>query len=91
MVVKDGKTYYWCDKHKYPLSGVQGMYVFHKPTDHDVWLERKTALNGRHGGKRESYNSRLHFNSQAIFDTGRSKIIPCKVSLGSFDDDYWSH
>ena len=51
MVVKDGKTYYWCDKHKYSLSGIQGMYVFHKPTDHDAWLERKTALNGRCGGK----------------------------------------
>ena len=36
MVVKDEKTYYWCHKHKYPLSNVQGMYVFHKPTDHDA-------------------------------------------------------
>jgi hypothetical protein len=48
-VVKDGKTYYWCDKHKFPMSDVQGMYVFHKPTDHGAWLERKTALNGWRG------------------------------------------
>ncbi len=56
MIVKDGKTYYWCNKHKYPMSDVQGMYVFHKPTDHDAWLEHKTALNGWHrkGGKEKA-------------------------------------
>ena len=53
MVVRDGKTYYWCNKHKYPLSNVQGMYVFHKPTEHDAWQERKSALNGRRGKKGE--------------------------------------
>ena len=52
MVVRDGKTYCWCDKHKFPSSNVQGMYVFHKPTEHDVWQERKSALNGRRGGKK---------------------------------------
>jgi hypothetical protein len=51
MVVRDGKTYYWCDKHKCPSSNVQGMYVFHKPTEHDTWQERKSALNGRRGKK----------------------------------------
>jgi hypothetical protein len=38
MIVKDGKKYYWCNKHKYPTSDVQGMYVFHKPTEHESWL-----------------------------------------------------
>jgi hypothetical protein len=56
MIVKDGKTYYWCNKHKYPTSDIQGMYVFHKPTNHDAWLECKTALNGwrRKGGKEKA-------------------------------------
>ncbi len=53
MVVRDGKTYYWCDKHKYPSSNVQGMYVFHKPIEHDAWQERKSALNGWRGKKGE--------------------------------------
>jgi len=53
MVVRDGKTYYWCDKHKFPSSNVQGMYVFHKPTEHDAWQELKSALNGRRGKKEE--------------------------------------
>jgi len=29
MVVRYGKTYYWCDKHKFPSSNVQGMYLYH--------------------------------------------------------------
>jgi hypothetical protein len=49
MIVKDGKTYYWCNQHKYPLSNIQGMYVFHKPADHEAWLACKTSLNTRRG------------------------------------------
>jgi hypothetical protein len=56
MIVKDGKTYYWCNQHKYPSSNVQGMYVFHKPTDHEAWLACKTSLNARRqkGGKEKA-------------------------------------
>ncbi len=42
-------------------------------------------------GKRESYNSCFCSNSQAISDTRRCKIVTCKVSSGSFDNNYWSH
>jgi hypothetical protein len=31
-IEKDGKAFYWCDKHKYPTSETPGMYVAHKPT-----------------------------------------------------------
>jgi YHS domain-containing protein len=51
MVVRDGKTYYWCNKHKYPSSNVQEMYVFYKPTEHDAWQECKSAFNERRGKK----------------------------------------
>ena len=30
----DGKTYYWCPKHKYE-GDHDGLYVLHKPEDHD--------------------------------------------------------
>jgi YHS domain-containing protein len=53
MVIRDGKTYYWCVKHKFPSSNVQEMYVFHKLTEHDTWQECKSALNGRCGKKRD--------------------------------------
>jgi hypothetical protein len=40
-VKKEGKTYYWCDKHKHPDSEQSGMYVFHKPTEHDAWKKEE--------------------------------------------------
>jgi hypothetical protein len=45
MIVKDGKTQYWCNQHKYHLSGIQGMYVFHKPTImRHGWLARHPLM-----------------------------------------------
>jgi hypothetical protein len=40
MVDKDGTKYYWCDKHKHQDSEQLGMYVFHKPMDHDEWKKK---------------------------------------------------
>ena len=50
MIERDGKTWYWCDKHKYNNKGVitLGMYVTHKPDGHDAWMERRNK--GRKGG-----------------------------------------
>jgi len=50
MVERDGKTWYWCDKHKYNNKGVvtNGMYVTHKPDGHQSWIERRNK--GRKGG-----------------------------------------
>jgi hypothetical protein len=46
---KDDKAFYWCTKHKYPMSETLGMYVAHTPTEHDAWQARKTALNDCRG------------------------------------------
>jgi hypothetical protein len=56
MIVKDGRNYYWCDQHKYTSSATQGMYVFHKPTEHEAWQAGKTTLNEqcRKGSKAKS-------------------------------------
>jgi hypothetical protein len=50
MVERDGKTWYWCDKDRYNNKGVitNGMYVAHKPDEHDAWINRRK--NGRKGG-----------------------------------------
>jgi hypothetical protein len=50
MVERDGKTWYWCNRHKYNNKGVisNGMYVTHKPDGHDDWFARRK--NGRKGG-----------------------------------------
>jgi hypothetical protein len=54
MIEKDGKAFYWCNKHKYPISETPGMYVAHKPTEHDAWQACKTALNDCRGrGRRD--------------------------------------
>jgi hypothetical protein len=42
-VKKDGKKLYWCDQHQYPGNATKGMYVFHKPTDHDLWAAKKAS------------------------------------------------
>ncbi len=47
----DGIEYYWCDKHKHPDSEQSGMYVFHKPTDHDAWKKKRDFSNFRKKGK----------------------------------------
>ena len=44
MIERDGKTWYWCDKHKYNgKNGAvsNGMYVLHKPDQHDNWFEQR--------------------------------------------------
>ena len=50
MVERDGKIWYWCDKHKYNNKGVvmNGKYVTHKPDQHESWTERRNK--GRKGG-----------------------------------------
>jgi hypothetical protein len=57
MVEKGDKQYYWCNEHQYPGSDVKGMYVFHKPTNHDAWKTRKDELNKRWGKKSGSSNT----------------------------------
>ena len=51
MVEKDGKKFYWCDEHQYPDCETRGMYVFHKPTEHDTWQARKDAFKKGRGKK----------------------------------------
>jgi hypothetical protein len=58
MVEKGNKKFYWCDEHQYPGSNVKGMYVFHKPTEHDAWKARKDELNKRRGKKSGSKDTK---------------------------------
>jgi hypothetical protein len=54
MIERDGKTWHWCDKHKYSNTGVvtQGMYVFHKPgPEHDAWCAKKDQF--KKGGPKD--------------------------------------
>jgi hypothetical protein len=48
MVGRDGKTWYWCDKHRYNNKGVitNGMYVAHKPDEHDINRRKNCSTKG---------------------------------------------
>ena len=41
-VTKDGKTWHWCPHHSYE-GKYDGLYVTHKPEDHDEWQKKKDA------------------------------------------------
>jgi len=44
-IEKDGRVWYWCNKHKMP--DYDGLYVTHHPDEHDKWAE-KVAETKRH-------------------------------------------
>ena len=40
MVERDGKNWWWCPKHVIP-GRYDGLYVTHKPEDHEEWVQKK--------------------------------------------------
>jgi hypothetical protein len=54
MVKKDRKKLYWCNQHQYPGNKTKGMYVFHKPTDHDSWATKKADYKKKKGVNRDA-------------------------------------
>ena len=75
MIERDGKTWYWCDKHKYNNKGVitNGMYVTHKPDGHQSWVDRRykgrkpnaTALTGNDPTDKPAATPSVSNNSSA--------------------------
>jgi hypothetical protein len=51
---KVGKKLYWCGQHQYPGNATKGMYVFHKPTDHDSWAAKRVDCKKKKGGNRDA-------------------------------------
>ena len=45
------RIFYWCDQHQYPNCETKGMYVLHKPAEHDAWKACKDELNKKRGKK----------------------------------------
>jgi hypothetical protein len=54
MIKEDGTKYYCCDNHKHPDREQLGMYVFHRPTEHNAWKKKKDEFNARKKGKSKS-------------------------------------
>jgi len=50
---KDGKTWFWCPHHK--IEGrYDGLYVTHKPEDHDAWQKRKNERLAKRKGAKDN-------------------------------------
>lgn len=47
-MVKDGKTWHWCPHHVHPHGHFNGLYVLHKPENHEEWKAN------RRRGKRDT-------------------------------------
>jgi len=45
-IERDGKTWWWCPRHVQP-GKYNGLYVTHKPEDHDDWVQKKEARRAR--------------------------------------------
>jgi hypothetical protein len=44
------RNYIGDHQHHYPGNTTKGMYVFHKPTDHDLWAAMKADYKKKKGG-----------------------------------------
>jgi hypothetical protein len=84
MVEKGDKKFYWCNEHQYPGSDVKGMYVLHKPTEHDAWKAQKDEFNKRRGKKSSSNNTQAAIPASvphvaaSIASTNASKLSLAK-------------
>ena len=48
---RDGKTWHWCPHHVYP-DKYNGLYVTHKPEDHEDWVKRKESFRNKFSKKK---------------------------------------
>ncbi len=79
MIEWDGKTWYWCNNHRYNNQGVvtQGIYVFHKPnSEHDAWRAKKNQF--KKGGPK---NSKVTTPKAPTLVSGLTDSSAAKLSL----------
>jgi len=57
------------------------MYVFHKPTEHDTWQERKLALIGRHGKKGDKEKTTTPASTPAYTPASKPSSTPSAAKL----------
>ena len=70
-MVKDGKTWHWCPHHV--VEGkYDGLYVTHKPEDHDEW-QRKKDINLEK--KRTSKGKPKNDNTPEVTVNGQKKLV----------------
>ena len=69
---RDGKTWFWCPHHK--MEGqYDGLYVTHRPEEHDVWLKRKNERLTRRRRAKENQNDSEHGKQPG--EDGSKKLV----------------
>ena len=77
MIERDGKTWYWCDKHKYNgKNGAvsNGMYVTHKPDQHDSWFEQRKKKGKKGASTQASTDSKSNETPATVTNNAASKL-----------------
>jgi len=69
MVERDGKNWWWCPKHVLP-GKYDGLYVTHKPEDHEDWLKRKEERRAKFSKDKTSNDK-----SAAKTDNGNKNLV----------------
>ena len=77
MVQRDGKTWYWCQKHVSP-GKYEGLYVTHKPEDHDEWARNRNRFKKR--DKKDDDNKKEDKSLQPQ-ENGNTKSLALSNSL----------
>jgi hypothetical protein len=80
MVKTGGTKYWWCDNHKHPESDHAGMYVFHKPSEHDAWKQRKNDYNKKRGKCKSDANIKAPSGPSSVTPVASSSSAS-KLSL----------
>jgi len=95
MVNRDGKTFHWCPKHKGKNGEMTGLYVTHKPEDHDEWVANKKKPFSQRRAKATgssvstSDSTVITSNRQSDKDTSKLQLDPSLQSAlvtGAFLD-----
>ena len=69
---KNGKTWFWCPHHK--IQGqYDGLYVTHKPEDHDAWLKRENERLAKR--RRAKDNPKESEEARKADENGTKKLV----------------
>ncbi len=94
MIKKNGKNWYWCDQHQYPNCETKGMYVLHKPAEHNAWKARKDGFNKKLGKRNCPPATNPMTVSPSASDsnasTNVSKLSLAEISSGSSYHYCWA-
>ena len=83
--VKDGVTFYWCDKHVHPQGLFNGLYCTHKPENHDEWKAKDRAWR-KNRNANQSNNDNSNSKPQGLVVTDKLKEVLCSRLMLSDKD-----